>query len=260
MFSYSLVKNHSIAPILLVACVSHANASTVPKNSLDLAQWAQQANDSNQQRSLATAQRQAYSQQPQATQVSYNPYAAMTRQVTVSQYSNNNSYGSASALSGVARGSQALRVPANYAVGAANFTCVRQAAFDHQVPLRFMLAINSIERGRYNQKVSNKNTSYDIGQFQINSIHLGRFEKFGASEYDISNRGCYNAQAAAYLLSIALKEPSKRHLDIFTRASGYHSWTPKFNSIYRQKLITYLKQWDNWMKVNNIPADNVQTV
>lgn len=255
MTSYPLIKTFVLGTALLAVCVTQAQASTVPKNSLELANWAQQTNDSNRMQSMSSYQTQAYSVQPQATQVSYNPYSAMSRQVTVNQYSG----GTGSSLSSMPKGTQALRSPANYAVGAANFTCVRQAAFDHQVPLRLMLAINSIERGRYNQKVSNKNTSYDIGQFQINSIHLGRFSKFGASEYDISNRGCYNAQAAAYLLSSALKEPSKRHLDIFTRASGYHSWTPKYNAIYRKKLITYLKQWDNWMKVNNIPSD-VQTV
>lgn len=249
-----------VIPVLLVACSAQANSQGIPKNSIDLAQWAQQANDANQVRSLASAQRQSYSQQQPISNRDYNPYTAMTRQVSVASRSNNNKYRSATSLSSTPKGVQALRVPASYATGAANFTCVSQAAYDHQVPLRFMLAINSIERGRYNQKVSNKNTSYDIGQFQINSIHLGRFQKFGASEYDIANRGCYNAQAAAYLLSVALKEPSKRHLDIFTRASGYHSWTPKFNSIYRKKLITYLKQWDNWMKVNNITIENIQSV
>lgn len=255
MTSYSLIKYFLAGSAALVICATQAQANTVPKNSLDLANWAQQANDANKRQSMSSYQAQVHPAQPQASQVSYNPYSAMARQVTVNQYSG----GSRSSLSAMPKGTQALRSPANYSVGAANFTCVRQAAFDQQVPLRLMLAINSIERGRYNQKVSNKNTSYDIGQFQINSIHLGRFSKFGASEYDISNRGCYNAQAAAYLLSAALREPSKRHLDIFTRASGYHSWTPKYNAIYRKKLITYLKQWDNWMKVNNIPSD-IQTV
>lgn len=238
--------------VMLVATASNANNSSIPKNSIDLAQWAQQANASNKAQSLSSA-----TANTNITQVSYNPFAAMGSMSQQNFPSQNINAPTSFGLQ--PKGTNALRNPSSYSVGAANFTCVRQAAFDHQVPLRFMLAINSIERGRYNQKVSNRNTSYDIGQFQINSIHLGRFSKFGASEYDISNRGCYNAQAAAYLLSVALNEPSKRHLDIFSRASGYHSWTPKFNAIYRKKLITYLRQWDNWIKTNNISTD-IQSV
>lgn len=255
MTSCTLIKTFLIGSALVAVCGTQAQADTIPKKSLDLANWAQQANNANRMQSMSSYQSQTYSAPLQGTKVSYNPYSAMSSQVAISQYGGR----AANSLSAMPKGTQALRTPGSYAIGAANFTCVRQAAFDQQVPLRLLLAINSIERGRYNQKVSNTNKSYDIGQFQINSIHLGRFSKFGASEYDISNRGCYNAQAAAYLLSAALKEPSKRHLDIFTRASGYHSWTPKYNAIYRKKLITYLRQWDNWMKVNNIPSD-VQTV
>lgn len=231
--------------LLLVSVLtsSYANSSDIPTNSIDLAQWAQQANN-NSLRRLNTASPQPYS----AIQVSYNPYAAMSSQPSYTP-------SAATPLSGTPRGTLALKSPSSYSVGAANFTCVRQAAFDQQVPLRFMLAINSIERGRYDQKVANSNKTYDMGQFQINTIHLGAFAKFGASEYDINNRGCYNAQAAARLLSLALREPTKVHMDIFTRAAGYHSWTPQYNTIYRTKLIRYLREWDNWIRVNNIPMD-----
>ena len=247
MFSKSLLKTALLTSSFLFVSIAHANYGAVPKSSMDLADWAQQTNDANKLQTLSSAQRINYNQQAQAVPVSYNPYGAMARQT-----SQQSSY---SRLSSMPRGTSALRSPSSYPVGAANFTCVRQAAFDHQVPLRFLLAINSIERGRYNQKVLNSNSSHDLGQFQINTIHLPAFSKFGATEYDIANRGCYNAQAAARLLSLALQEPLKRHLDIFTRAAGYHSWTPQYNSIYRGKLITYLKQWDNWMKVNNIAEE-----
>ena len=238
----------SISVLLAASLISqYANSSDIPNNSIELAHWAENTNNSNL-RALSAAGNLNRNTQSGMQSVSYNPYATMASQPIYSR-------SGANSLSGTPKGTLALTNPSSYPVGAANFTCVRQAAFDQQVPLRFMLAINSIERGRYDQKVSNTNKSFDMGQFQVNTIHLPAFSKFGANEYDLMNRGCYNAQAAARILSLALKEPSKKHLDIFTRASGYHSWTPKYNSIYRTKLIRYLREWDSWIKINNIPMD-----
>lgn len=244
--------------LVLIGLAQTSNAN-VPKNSIDLANWAQSTTSNNKaasnQQQLQLRQRPQQQQQQQAYThpVIYNPYSAMVNQVSYTPP--RQSFNNYNANAGNPRGVRGLYSANNYPIGAANFTCVRQAAFDHEVPLRLMLAINSIERGRYNQKVANSNKSYDIGQFQINTIHLPKFAKYGATEYDIANRGCYNAQLAARLLSIALAEPTKKHLDIFTRASGYHSWTPKYNSIYRKKMLTYIVQWDTWLKDNNIPAD-----
>lgn len=232
------IKTGLLGSVVFLTATLGANASDLPKNSLDLARWAQVVNTQSKARLSMPTPARGYTPKP----INYSNYAAPVNPVTLPNV-----------LGGPA-GARALYNPSQYAFGSANFSCVKQAAFDHQVPLRFMLAINSIERGRYNQKVANKGAvSHDLGQFQINTIHLPVFARFGAGEYDLLNRGCYNAQAAAYLLSNALKEPSKRHLDIFTRAAGYHSWTPKYNSIYKKKLIGYLKEWDVWLRVNNIP-------
>jgi hypothetical protein len=35
--------------------------------------------------------------------------------------------------------------------------------------------------------------------------------------------------------------------DIWTRAANYHSYTPKFNAIYRAKLIRAADRWANWI-------------
>ena len=145
--------------------------------------------------------------------------------------------------------------PRNFPVGKPTLACVQQAAVDHQVPFALLLGVNSIERGSTGQNVGNTNGSVDTGAFQINSIHFDRARKLNASHNDLATRGCYNAQFAAMLLSEALNQRTKQHLDLYTRAAGYHSWTPKYNSIYKKKLVKYTAQWQDWLNNNQFQAD-----
>lgn len=140
--------------------------------------------------------------------------------------------------------------PKSFPVGKPTMQCVYQAAVDHKVPFALLLGVNSIERGNTGQNVGNSNGSLDTGAFQINSIHFPRANRLNASHVDLASRGCYNAQFAAMLLSEALNRRNKQHLDVFTRAAGYHSWTPKYNAIYRQKLERYTNQWQKWLNAN----------
>lgn len=146
--------------------------------------------------------------------------------------------------------------PQNFPVGKPTLACVQQAAVDHQVPFALLLGVNSIERGSTGQNVGNTNGSVDTGAFQINSIHFDRARKLNASHNDLASRGCYNAQFAAMLLSEALNQRTKQHLDIYTRAAGYHSWTPKYNSIYKKKLVKYTTQWQDWLSANQFQIDS----
>lgn len=143
--------------------------------------------------------------------------------------------------------------PRNFPIGQPTLQCVEQAAHDHKVPFALLLGVNSIERGKTGQNVGNSNGSLDTGAFQINSIHFARAKKLNASHGDLASRGCYNAQFAAMLLSEALSQKSKQHLDIYTRGAGYHSWTPKYNAIYRKKLVKYTNEWQVWLN-NNAPT------
>lgn len=140
----------------------------------------------------------------------------------------------------------------NQAIGKPNLLCVINAARSQNVPVDLLLGIQSVERGITGKRVYNKNTTYDIGAFQINSIHLKRVASMGASEYDLSNRGCFNAIVAATLLKEALYHPSMQGKDFYTRASGYHSWNSPYNGIYRTKLVKYTKQWQSWLSENGM--------
>jgi hypothetical protein len=129
--------------------------------------------------------------------------------------------------------------------GPATIACVVRAAAHQQVPSNVLLALASVEGGKNRQAVRNSNGSYDLGHFQINTIHLGRFSGFGISRYDIQNRGCYNALLAAWMLREKLSENNDQ--DFWTRAANYHSKTPVYNRRYRAKLVKMAEKWGHWL-------------
>ncbi len=51
--------------------------------------------------------------------------------------------------------------------------CIDRAALDQQVPREILYAIGVVEGGKVGDIVYNKNGSYDLGVFQINSHWLG---------------------------------------------------------------------------------------
>lgn len=144
--------------------------------------------------------------------------------------------------------------PHNFAVGRPNLSCVVQAAQRRNIPVDIMLGVQSVERGETGRQMRNSNATYDLGAFQINTIHLPRIARLGGSRDDVLSRGCFNAEVASLLLYEALTHPKKQHEDLFTRAAGYHSWTPKHNRNYRAKLINYTRQWQAWMRANNMSS------
>lgn len=145
---------------------------------------------------------------------------------------------------------KSLKPASNFVNEQASFACVVREANHWNVPLAVFLAVNSIEQGR-TTPVGNSNGSQDLGAFQINTIHLPTVQsKFGGTKQDLLYKGCFNAHVAGYLLDKAINQPSKQHLDYYTRVAGYHSWTPVYNSRYRSKLVRYVGDWERWLKNN----------
>lgn len=137
--------------------------------------------------------------------------------------------------------------PSQYEKGKPTFACVVAIAQKNNIPVDLFLGIQSVERGQTSKISKNTNATYDIGAFQINSIHIKRVKKLGGTERDLLDKGCYNAEIAAILLSESLFRKDHIHKEYYTRASGYHSWTPSKNSIYRGKLVNYTRQWQSWL-------------
>ena len=134
-------------------------------------------------------------------------------------------------------------------VGPADIPCVIQAAMRHGVPANVLLALASVEGGKNGQLVRNTNGSYDVGHFQINTIHFGEKGVFNhIRKDDAAWRGCFNAEMAAWFLRQRLDAPTGG--DYWARVATYHSATPKYNSIYRSKLIPLSARWGRWLQAN----------
>lgn len=134
----------------------------------------------------------------------------------------------------------------------ATISCVVDAARRQGVPANILLAIASIESGKNGQLVRNANGSYDLGHFQLNTIHWqrgGAFYRHPTITPEVVKwHGCYNAELAAWLLKQQINQGGK---DYWTRAAGYHSMTPQFNAVYRKKLIALSVRWADWLKNRN---------
>lgn len=144
-----------------------------------------------------------------------------------------------------------------YARGPATIQCVIEAAKKHNVPAHILLGIASKEYGRNGQTVRNTNSSYDMGHFQLNTIHFRPGEAFSHINIEDARwRGCYNAELAAWHLNRQLTRKGKEGVDFWTRAGGYHSWTPGPNRIYvhgtakNKGLKHYSQEWLVWLNKN----------
>ncbi|MCP0917771.1 hypothetical protein MUB04_14645 [Acinetobacter indicus] len=144
-----------------------------------------------------------------------------------------------------------------YARGPATIQCVIDAANKHNVPAHVLLGIGSKEYGRNGQTVRNTNASYDMGHFQLNTIHFRKGEAFSHINIEDARwRGCYNAELAAWHLNRQLTRKGKEGVDFWTRAGGYHSWTPGPNRTYvygtakSKGLKHYSQEWLVWLKKN----------
>jgi Transglycosylase SLT domain len=135
-----------------------------------------------------------------------------------------------------------------YAPGPANVQCVVVAAGRQGVPANVLLALASNEGGKNGQLVRNKNGSYDISHFQINTATYAReLKPYGVKFEDLRWRGCYNAEIAAWLLRKRLDEPGD---DFWRKAANYHNRKPEFNIPYRNNLMARATEWANWLQSN----------
>ncbi|EDK9073194.1 conjugal transfer protein, partial [Salmonella enterica] len=120
--------------------------------------------------------------------------------------------------------------------------CSITAAIKYQVPANIMLAIAEKEGGRpgLENKNRNSNGTYDIGRMQFNTVYLKDLEKYGITEEDVAQPGCYSYDLAAWRIRGHIKNDKG---DIWTKAANYHSKTPQFNKVYRADLIRKAAKW-----------------
>lgn len=128
-------------------------------------------------------------------------------------------------------------------------SCVSAAAVEYSVPRILLLAIIKAESSGNIKAVNlNRNGTRDVGPMQINTVwsqHLeNRYGIMNASHH-LRNNYCYNIRVGAWILKTELGDIDIKHVDpneYWRRVGNYHSKTPKFNQIYRSKVIANM-QW-----------------
>lgn len=128
--------------------------------------------------------------------------------------------------------------------------CLKTVSRDYEIHPDVLLALLIVEGGTVGKNSrANNNGSYDIGLFQINTIHRDALKALGVSEESLRNDGCLNAAVASWHLRrvltpevLATVTDDESYLRAIAR---YHSATPEFNEIYANKLrnaFAYLYQ------------------
>ena len=131
--------------------------------------------------------------------------------------------------------------------------CSITAAIKYEIPANILLAIAEKEGGKPGQWVHNSNGTHDVGSMQFNTAYLGDLARHGITTDDVAQSGCYPFDLAAWRVRQHIKNDQG---DIWTKASNYHSRTPKYNSKYRADLIVKAVKWADWLENNLATASN----
>lgn len=115
-------------------------------------------------------------------------------------------------------------------------SCIMEAAERHGTPLAALIAILSVEGGQVGMIRRNSNGSYDLGPGQINTIWIPEIRAAGIDPLDVLYDGCVNIDFSARILA---RQFAAGHSPI--EAIGrYHSNTPRYKSVYQQKIVSTL--------------------
>jgi len=119
--------------------------------------------------------------------------------------------------------------------------CLMTVAKRYEIHPDVLLALLMVEGGSVGENSrSNQNGSYDIGLFQLNTIHLPALAALSITEDELRNDGCLNAAVAGWHLRRVLTPKVLSEItddESYLRAIAlYHSATPRFNEIYANKL------------------------
>ncbi|KKN80598.1 hypothetical protein LCGC14_0328170 [marine sediment metagenome] len=119
-----------------------------------------------------------------------------------------------------------------------SYQCLQDVSQRYGIHTDVLFAILMVEGGTVGKdNAGNTNGTYDIGPFQINSMHLPEIRTKGITESQLRNNGCTNANVAAWILQRSVM--NERVLsgindeDSYLKAlARYHSATPVHNERY----------------------------
>lgn len=116
--------------------------------------------------------------------------------------------------------------------------CVLDAARVSGMPVAALFAILATEGGRMGEALSNKNGTWDLGGFQINTVHLKDLAAMGISPDAVLRDGRVNAHAAAWLL----RKEYRRTGNLWQAIGAYHSRTPHRRDAYIRRVKSNLER------------------
>lgn len=116
--------------------------------------------------------------------------------------------------------------------------CVVDAARASGMPVAALFAILATEGGKTGEALSNKNGTWDLGGFQVNSVHLNELAAMGIAPETVLRDGRINAYAAAWLL----RKEYRRTGDLWQAIGAYHSRTPQRRNAYIRRVQANLER------------------
>lgn len=116
--------------------------------------------------------------------------------------------------------------------------CVVDAARASGMPVAALFAILATEGGKTGEALSNKNGTWDLGGFQVNSVHLNELAAMGISPDAVLRDGRVNAYAAAWLL----RKEYRRTGNLWQAIGTYHSRTPQRRDAYVRRVKANLER------------------
>lgn len=115
--------------------------------------------------------------------------------------------------------------------------CVLDAARISGMPAAALFAILATEGGKTGEALSNKNGTWDMGPFQVNTVHLKDLAAMGIAPETVLRDGRVNAYAAAWLL----RKEYRRTGDLWQAIGAYHSRTPHRRDAYIRRVKSNLE-------------------
>ena len=98
--------------------------------------------------------------------------------------------------------------------------------------------ILATEGGKTGEALSNKNGTWDLGGFQVNSVHLNELATMGIAPETVLRDGRVNAYAAAWLL----RKEYRRTGNLWHAIGAYHSRTPHRRDAYIRRVKSNLER------------------
>ncbi len=120
------------------------------------------------------------------------------------------------------------------------FRDIQRIAQRFEVPVAGLIGILATEKGEAGKARQNKNGSWDMGPFQINTCHVNEIIKLGYSPQEILMSPRLNAVFAARLL----RKHYLRENDIWRAIGAYHSRTPALQRAYILRVQSRLTDLD----------------